>query len=57
MIDPVLLEEAVKNVYLKKFGAELREMLAFSKSKELAAVWQEYQKLHNEAMALEVKHD
>lgn len=48
MIDPKLLEEAVKNVYLKKFASELREMIAFSKSKELGEVWQEYQRLIKE---------
>lgn len=48
MIDPKLLEEAVKNVYMRKFASELREMLVFSKSKELSEVWKEYEKLTNE---------
>lgn len=48
MIDPALLEEAVKNVYLKKFAQELREMLVFTKNKELSEVYQEYLRLLKE---------
>lgn len=48
MIDPKLLEEAVRNVYLKKFAQELRDMLVFSKSKELSEVWKEYERLLKE---------
>lgn len=54
IFDQEILEMAIRNVYMSKFQKEIRELLAFSKSQDVAAVFKEYERLMT---AEEIKSD